>query len=196
MHDTPAPGAAPSEHPPLALIAAVASNGVIGREGRLPWTLPDDLRRFRALTIGHSIVMGRKTWDSIKRPLPQRQNIVVSTQRELVAPGCDTAPTFEQAIAMATLPGPIFVIGGEALYRAALPSAAMLHLTEIDRAFAGDARFPAFDALAWDETARETHRLEGPDGFVYHFVTYQRSAKSAADSPTRASTEGDQHVRR
>ena len=93
MHDTPAPAAPPSAARGLALIAAVARNGVIGLSGRLPWRLPDDLRHFRALTSGHAIVMGRKTWDSIGKPLPERQNIVVSRRRDFAAAGCVVAHT-------------------------------------------------------------------------------------------------------
>ena len=128
MHDTPAPAAPPSAVPRIALIAAVARNGVIGLHGRLPWRLPDDLKRFRTLTNGHAIVMGRKTWDSIGKPLPERQ----------------------------------------------LPLADLLFLTEINREFDGDARFPDFDHAQWRATARESRRLDGDAGFAYDFASYSR----------------------
>lgn len=158
----------------IALIAAVARNGVIGLHGRLPWRLPDDLKRFRALTTGHAIVMGRKTWDSIGRPLPERQNIVVTRHRELTAPGGIVAHSIAQAIGLATLPSPVFVIGGEAVYREALPLADLLFLTEIDHDFDGDARFPDFDRAQWRETSRESRRLDGDAGFAYDFASYSR----------------------
>ena len=174
MHDTPAPAGPPSAKPAIALIAAVARNGVIGSSGRLPWRLPEDLKRFRALTSGHSIIMGRKTWDSIGRPLPDRQNIIVSRRDNLAAPGCEVAPALAGAIELATMPPPLFVIGGEAIYREAMPLAELLFLTEIHRDFDGDARFPGFDRSQWRETARERRQLDGDTGFAYDFASYSR----------------------
>jgi len=160
----------------VALIAAVARNGVIGANNTLPWHLPEDLKRFRALTSGHTVIMGRKTWESIGKPLPNRQNIVVSRKAGFSLAGASVAHTLEEAVAIATLPDPIFVIGGDALYRAALPFAAVLYLTEIERDFAGDARFPAFERAAWRETAREVREPAGREGFAYHFATYERAS--------------------
>ena len=158
----------------LALVAAVADNGVIGVGGRLPGHLPDDLKRFRTLTTGHTIVMGRRTWESIGKPLPDRQNIVVSRRREFAAPGCVHAHSLAAAIDLAAMPDPVFVIGGEALYRDALPIAEELYLTEIHRDFAGDAKFPDYDRGRWRETSREERRLDGSGGFAYDFVSYSR----------------------
>jgi dihydrofolate reductase len=160
----------------VALIAAVARNGVIGADNRLPWRLPEDLRRFRALTSGHSIIMGRRTWESIGKALPDRQNIVVTRQRGFQAPGASVAASLEDALAMAVLPEPVFVIGGEELYRTALPIASRLYLTEIQRDFAGDARFPAYALAAWREVEREAGRPDGPDGPGFAFATYERIA--------------------
>ncbi len=174
MHDTPAPAAPPSATGAIALVAAVARNGVIGVSGRLPWHLPDDLKHFRALTTGHAIIMGRKTWDSIGRPLPERQNIVVSRRGDFTAPGCVVAPALPEAIGLAALPPPVFVIGGETVYRDALPLADLLFLTEIHRDFAGDARFPDFDRSEWRETSRDPRRLDGDAGFAYDFASYSR----------------------
>jgi dihydrofolate reductase len=179
VHDTPAPAASPSSAIAgrrVALIAAVARNGVIGANNSLPWHLPEDLRRFRALTSGHTVIMGRKTWESIGKPLPNRQNIVVSRQTRLRPAGASVATSLEEAVAFATLPDPVFVIGGEALYRSALPFAAVLYLTEIERDFVGDARFPAFERNAWRETAREAREPAGGGGFAYHFATYERAS--------------------
>jgi len=183
-HDTPRIAAAPSAGdarppgthalPSLAVIAAVAANGVIGDGNRLPWRLPEDLKRFRALTTGHAIIMGRRTWESLGRPLPERQNIVVTRQRDYAAPGAETASSLDEALARVRRPGPAFCIGGGELYAQALPRADHLHLTEIARDFAGDASFPAFDRSAWRETAREPRAIAGPDGFAYAYVTYER----------------------
>ena len=158
----------------LALIAAVARNGVIGRDGKLPWRLPEDLRRFRALTSGHAVVMGRRTWESLPGALPGRQNIVVTRRPGFDAPGALVADSLEAALAMVTAPPPTFCIGGGELYRAALPRASTAFVTEIARAFDGDATFPPLDPAEWRESAREPHRQEGPDGFAYAFVTYER----------------------
>ena len=169
--DAPAPaGAAPA----LALILAVSRNGTIGADNALPWRLPEDLRRFRALTTGHAIIMGRKTWDAVGRPLPGRQNIVVTRNPDFAAAGASSARSLDDALAKVALPPPAFCIGGAELFRIALPRASLVYLTEIDRDFAGDTFLPAFDRSAWREVARERHRLEGPDGFDYAFVTYAR----------------------
>ena len=161
--------------PRIALVAAIASNSVIGVDNRLPWRLPDDMKRFRALTVGHSVIMGRRTWESIGKPLPERQNIVVSrTLREGPA-RVEFVRSLDEALDRAQLPEPVFVIGGEALYREALPRADLLYLTEIERDFQGDARFPAFDRMRWREIARTTHRaLDDAAGFTYHFAAYER----------------------
>jgi dihydrofolate reductase len=162
---------------PLALIAAVAANGVIGRDGGLPWRLPADLRRFRALTMGHAIIMGRKTWETLPHALPGRQNIVVTRDRHYRVTGASTAPSIDDALRAAAEPAPAFCIGGGELYRAALPLAATAFVTEIARAFDGDATFPALDAREWAETAREPHVHEADAGFAYAFVTYERIAR-------------------
>lgn len=140
---------------PLALIVARARNGVIGAAGALPWRLPEDLKHFRRVTTGHAIVMGRKTYDSIGRPLPERRNIVVSRQAGLTIAGCEVARSLSDALALAraTDAEPI-VIGGAELYREALPLATRLYLTEVHVEPAGDAYFPTLDETQWDETSR------------------------------------------
>jgi len=172
MNDTPPTRGAP-RGPQLAIIAAVAANGVIGANNRLPWRLPEDLRRFRALTTGHAVIMGRKTWESIGHPLPDRQNIVVTRRKDFVADNAQTACSLDDAIARVRMPQPAFVIGGSELFREAMPRASTLHLTEIERAFDGDAMFPSFDRAAWRESARE-RRTDAAQGFAYAFVTYER----------------------
>src|SRR6185312_15972108 len=120
---------------PLALIVAVASNGVIGRKGALPWRLSEDLRRFRSVTTGHAIIMGRRTWDSLGRPLANRQNIVVTRQSGWRADGATVASSIADALAKVARPPPVFCIGGGELFRAALPLAQTAYVTEIGRAY-------------------------------------------------------------
>ncbi|MFA4969138.1 MAG: dihydrofolate reductase [Sulfuritalea sp.] len=160
--------------PVLTLIAAVARNGVIGIDNRLPWHLPADLKHFKTLTVDHTVIMGRKTWESLPakfRPLPDRRNIVVTRDAGYRAEGATVALSLPAAIAAAES-GEAFVIGGAELYAAALPLADRLQLTEIDAAFEGDTHFPAIDPRHWRETARETHRDEA--GFDYAFVSYEK----------------------
>ena len=124
--------------------------------------------------------MGRKTWESLPRALPQRQNVVVTRQDGFVAAGAEVAHSFEAALAQVRMPAPVFCIGGGELYRAALPFATTLHLTEIAREFEGDALFPPIDWSEWRESAREVRLPADPEGFAYAYVTYER--KRAAPS--------------
>lgn len=160
--------------PVLALIAAVASNGVIGHDGALPWRLPEDLRRFRELTTGHAIIMGRRTWNSLPHALPGRQNIVVTRQPSFTANDADVASSLDDALARVQRPDPAFCIGGGELYRVALSRAQLAYITEIDADFHGDATFPDLDREHWRETARETRVSSAPDALRYAFVTYAR----------------------
>ena len=162
--------------PAIALIAAVAANGIIGIGNRLPWRLADDLKRFRALTTGHAVIMGRKTWESLPHALPERQNIVVTRQRGYVAAGAEVAGSFDAALALVRLPEPVFCIGGGELFREALARAQRLYLTEIDRDFDGDAMFPSWRADHWKEIAREARHSEEPGGFDYAYATYERTS--------------------
>jgi dihydrofolate reductase len=171
------PGAAPaptSAGPRLAVVAAVAANGVIGDSNRLPWRLPEDLKRFRALTTGHAIIMGRKTWESLPHALPGRQNIVVTRQADFVATGAEVASSLDAALAAVRLPPPAFCIGGGQLYGDALPRADELQVTEIARDFAGDAWFPPIDTGTWREIGRVPGTAQADAGFGYAFVTYRR----------------------
>src|SRR5574337_511070 len=162
--------------PALAIIAAVARNGVIGVDGGLPWRLPADLKRFRALTEGHAVIMGRRTWQSLARPLPKRQNIVVSRHGAFAADGALVVPSLAEALAHVAVPGPVFCIGGSELYREALNIADTMYLTEINRDFEGDASFPAIVPQEWQEAERETGPVDLSAGFTYSFVTYRRRA--------------------
>jgi dihydrofolate reductase len=168
--------------PELILIAALARDHVIGKDNRLLWHLPEDMRHFKALTHGHPVIMGRKTWESLPekfRPLSGRKNIVITRNSEFVAPGAVVAATLDAALTACADSSPAFVIGGAEIYALALPRSTRMELTEIDAEFAGDAWFPAWDKLDWQETTREQHRHEGKDGaFDYAFVRYQRYQRS------------------
>ena len=159
--------------PRVHLVAAVASNGVIGAWGKLPWHLPEDLRHFKALTFGHPVIMGRRTWDSLGKPLPGRDNIVVTRRRGFDAPGASVAASLEAALALCADSPLAFVIGGGELYAAAFACAEVLLLTEIQRDYEGDARFPEFDRAAWRESERIAH--SAADGMRYDFVRYDRN---------------------
>ena len=158
--------------PRLTLIAAVAQNGVIGANNTIPWRLPEDLKRFKALTMGHPIIMGRKTWVSLGRPLPGRRNIVISRNHDYAAPGAEVVDSLAAAASICASESEAFVIGGAEIYAQALPLADCLQLTEIARDFAGDTRFPPVDRALWQESWREHH--VGAD-FNFDFVIYQRS---------------------
>lgn len=160
-------------NPRVILIAAVAANRVIGAKGGLPWRLPEDLRHFKRITVGHPVIMGRKTWQSIGKPLPERRNIVVTRQDGFSAPGAQLAASLEAALALCAADPVAYVIGGEALYRAALACASELQLTEIHRDYEGDARFPEFDRTLWRETSRDRHAAA--DGMRFDFVIYERA---------------------
>ncbi|MDQ5946883.1 MAG: dihydrofolate reductase [Pseudomonadota bacterium] len=156
----------------LSLIAAMANKRIIGRDNTLPWHLPEDLKHFKATTLGKPVIMGRKTWESLGRPLPGRRNIVVSRNADYVATGGELVGSLEAAIAATADIEEVFVIGGADLYRQALPLAQRLYLTEIAGDYAGDACFPEFPASEWREAAREAH--VSSEGLHYAFVRYQR----------------------
>lgn len=152
----------------ISLIAAVARNGVIGADGAMPWHLPDELAHFKATTMGHTLVMGRRTFESIGRALPGRRTVVVTRDRAWHAPGVETAHSFAEAIALAGPGDEVFVAGGAQVYAEALPWAQRLVLSEVDAEPEGDTWFPDWDRTAWRETAREDH-----DGWTR--VVYDRA---------------------
>ena len=154
------------------LIAAVARDGGLGRDGELLFRIPEDLRRFKALTLGHPVVMGRKTWQSIGRPLPGRRNLVVSRDPSYAAEGAEVVGSLAAALAATDSAAQVAVIGGASLYAAALPLADRLELTEIDAERPADTWFPAWDRTGWIRT--EDAPATTPDGLRYRFVTWRR----------------------
>ncbi|HVZ91432.1 MAG TPA: dihydrofolate reductase [Rhizomicrobium sp.] len=157
----------------VSLVVAMADNGVIGVNGTLPWRVPDDLRRFKALTMGKPCIMGRRTWDSLPRkPLPGRHNIVVTRDPQFRADGASLVHSLQEALAIAAGAEEICIIGGAEIYRAALPFADRIHLTEIHADVEGDTRLALFDRAIWRESRREDHGAgEGPR---FSFVTLER----------------------
>jgi len=157
--------------PRISIIAAIARNGVIGRDNRLPWHLPQDLKRFRALTMGHHVIMGRKTWESIGRVLPGRTMVVVSRDPDYGVADCQIAHSLEEALGLCGDDPEVFIIGGAEIYRQALPMADRLYLTHIEQEVEGDTYFPPFDMVDWSETSRES--VTGA-GLPASFVTLDR----------------------
>ena len=159
----------------VSLVAAVARRGVIGRDGGIPWRLPEDMARFRDLTMGRPVVMGRRTWESLPdrfRPLPGRGNVVVTRNPDWTAQGADRAASFEDAVGLLEAEPEIFVIGGGEIYAAALPYADELLLTEIDADIDGDTTFPAWNPGEFEEVSRERH--VSTEGTPFSFATYRR----------------------
>lgn len=159
----------------ISLVVAASTNNVIGVAGDLPWHLSDDLKRFKALTMGKPIVMGRKTFESIGRALPGRQNIVITTQAEFDAAGCDVVSSPEAAVVAAANAEEIMVIGGGEIYRLFLPLADRIYLTRVAVDLDGDTFFPELDESDWHETAREEHRADASNDYDFAVVTYARN---------------------
>ena len=160
--------------PRLSLIAALARNRVIGIENRLPWKLPEDLAHFKALTLGHPILMGRKTFESLGRPLPGRRNIVITRNADYQPTGCEIATSIPEAVALCPGAEEIFFIGGAELYKQVLPLVDRLYLTEVHTHAQGDAWFPDYDRHAFREVSRESHTGEKGDALLFDLVVYER----------------------
>jgi dihydrofolate reductase len=160
--------------PRLTLIVARARNGVIGKDNQMPWKIPGEQARFKRVTMGHPIIMGRRTWESIGRPLPGRRNIVVTRDAAFTASGADVVTSFDDALRLAAGAPEAFIIGGAELYRLALPRADRMLITEIDHDFDGDTYFPAPDPAQWRESARERHASEAGPPFRVDYVEYLR----------------------
>ncbi len=158
----------------IALIAAMAENRVIGRDNRLPWRLPADLRRFKSLTMGKPVIMGRRTYESIGKPLPGRSNIVVTRDPDYRAPGCQVVHSLDQALEAGAGHAEVMVIGGAELYRQALERAERMYLTLVKAEVDGDTLFPDIEPQQWRELERESHCADERNQYDYDFVTLQR----------------------
>ena len=161
----------------ISIIVALAENRVIGVNNTLPWRLPNDLKHFRHLTTGHAIILGRKNYESIGKPLPERTNIVITRNHDFRADGCLIAHSLDAALALVNNDPEIFVIGGAEIYRAALARTDRLYLTRVHAAIAGDTHFPEFDETEWREISRERHECDERHAYAYSFVVLERIKK-------------------
>lgn len=159
----------------VILVAAMAKNRVIGRNNELPWHLPADLRHFKAVTARMPVLMGRKTHDSIGRPLPRRRNIIISRQIDLQAPGCEVVHSLVEALKLVKNEPTVAIIGGQSIYKQALPFATHMELTYIDADIQGDTFFPEWSHLPWYETAREVQAADIENEYAYEFLSLQRA---------------------
>ena len=158
----------------ISIIVAASTNNVIGVAGKLPWRLSDDLKRFKALTMGKPIVMGRLTWESIGRPLPGRRNIVVTRQPDFVADGCDVVASPAAALRAAGDADEVMIIGGGQIYELFLPKAGRVYMTRVHAEITGDAWFPELDDREWVLAAQESHAADDVNEYAFEFRTYER----------------------
>ena len=158
----------------ISLIVAASTNNVIGANGDLPWRLSDDLKRFKATTMGKPIIMGRLTWESIGRPLPGRQNIVITRQPGYSAEGCDVVASVDEALEAAGAVPEVMVIGGGDIYRQLLPRASRIYLTRVDAEIDGDTFFPELDESNWEIVASEAHEADEKNAHAFTFMMLQR----------------------
>ena len=158
----------------LSLVVAAGERNEIGKAGKMPWHLPADLRHFKALTLGKPVIMGRRTFEAIGKPLPLRRNIVVTRDSQYRATGCEAAHSFTEALVLAAGAPEIMVIGGGEIYREALPRAQRIYFTRVHAHFEADTFFPPLDPAEWRETAREDHAADEHNRFAYSFLTLER----------------------
>ncbi|MCK5813620.1 MAG: type 3 dihydrofolate reductase [Cocleimonas sp.] len=173
----------------ISMIAAMAHQRVIGKNQKMPWHFPADLAFFKKTTLGSPIVMGRKTYESIGRPLPKRLNIVVTRNLDLTIAGCEVVTSLDQAIAIAKEKSPysdeIFITGGSHLYKSFLPQADRLYLTLIDATLEGDTFFPDYTQYQWDQVERIDHQADEKNSYPYSFVTLDKATPIASNSPIK-----------
>lgn len=167
-------------HPPatpvVTLVAAIAENGVIGSGNRVPWHLPADLKRFKALTMGKPMLMGRRTFESIGKPLPGRRNLVLTRTSGFPAPGIEIVRGIEEALAICADAPELMVIGGAEVYRLCLPHARRMHLTRVHAPVVGDTRFPNCDWNEWRRVERSTHPADDKNAYAMTFLTLERTS--------------------
>lgn len=168
----------------VSLIAAVSENGVIGSGGKLPWRLPDELARFKRITNGHAVIMGRRTWESLGRALPGRLNIVISRRPDFEAPGAVACRSLQEALRRAADDEEVFVIGGAALFAEAYPIAERFYLTKVHGEVPGDTFFPPWQPEDWIEVSREEHPKDERHPYAFTFLQYRRR-RAPAPAPSQ-----------
>ena len=159
----------------ISIIVAASTNNVIGAHGRLPWKISDDLRRFKTLTLGKPIIMGRLTWESIGRPLPGRQNIIITRQTDFVAHACDVVASTAEALEVAGDAKEIMIIGGSQVFESFLPMAHRLYMTRIHAEIDGDVFFPEIDVRSWQLVSSEEHEADAANECPFAFMSYERT---------------------
>jgi dihydrofolate reductase len=161
----------------ISIIVAVSKNGTIGQKGKIPWHLPEDLKRFKKITIGHHLIMGRKTYESIGHPLPDRTNIVITRDPKLKIKKCIIAHSLKKALWIAQDAGEkeVMVIGGEPIYKLALPLADKIYLTKIKHNFRGDTFFPKINTKKWQEISRQSYPKNERNSFSYDFIILKKT---------------------
>jgi dihydrofolate reductase len=162
----------------LSIIVAMDGNGLIGKDNDLPWRLPADLKYFKKITTGKTVLMGRKTYSSIGRPLPNRRNIVVSRNNSFIADGCEIVSGISEAIELTKDDTEVMIMGGSSFYEQMLPMADTLYITEIEGEFDGDSYFPNYDRGDFIEVSRDTHLPDEQNPYTYHFTVLKRQGTS------------------
>ncbi|MNK03621.1 Dihydrofolate reductase [compost metagenome] len=158
----------------VSVVVAIAENNAIGKDNQLLWRLPADLKHFKEITSGHTIIMGRKTFDSIGKPLPNRRNIVVTRKAGLQIPGAEVTSNIEDAIALCTTEEEVFIVGGAEIYKATMPITDRIYLTRVHQSYEADTFFPEIDFNVWEETSVEKHLPDGKNPVAYTFSTLLR----------------------
>ena len=171
----------------IEYVVAMSENRVIGRKNDLPWRLPKDLKHFKATTLGHAILMGRKTYESIGRPLPDRTNIILTSDPAYIAPGCLVVTSLEEALEMAQAFERFMVVGGAKVYEQFLPYVDIIHMTVVHQTLEGDAYFPELDPKEWDEKELENHTQDDKHEYAFSFKYLHRRTESNVSS-TRSSS--------
>ena len=157
----------------IYIVVAIAANNAIGKNNQLLWHLPNDLKHFKEITTGHTVIMGRKTYDSVGKPLPKRRNIVI-TRQSIAVPGCEVANSLQQAIELGKTDGDVYIIGGAEIYKQALPQTDVLYLTIVHQAFEADTFFPEINLDEWLEMSREDYQPDAKNPLPYSFITLRR----------------------
>jgi dihydrofolate reductase len=157
----------------ISAVVAIAENNAIGKNNQLLWRLPNDLKHFRQITTGHTVIMGRKTYDSVGKPLPNRRNIIITRQKMEIA-GCEVVASVEEALALCAGEPEVFIVGGAEIYKLAMPVTNRIYLTIVHQAFDADAYFPPINDNEWAETEREDHGTDEKHAIPYSFITLQR----------------------
>lgn len=157
----------------VSAVVAIAENNAIGKNNQLLWHLPNDLKHFKQITSGHTVIMGRKTYESVGKPLPNRRNIII-TRQKISIPGCEVVGSVEEALSLCSAEQEVFIVGGAEIYRLAMPLTDRIYLTIVHREFEADAYFPAINKAEWMETEREEHGTDEKHNIPYSFITLQR----------------------